>query len=67
MDALKNNGENYPRKCFKQKIKRPRVKFNPGLRWPEPIYMRVGYVFDLRFSECKIQPISIIFGILNKK
>ena len=20
-------------------------------RWPEPIYMRVGYVFDLRFSE----------------
>ena len=21
------------------------------LRWPVPIYMRVGYVFDLRFSE----------------
>ena len=21
------------------------------LRWPEPIYVRVGYVFDLRFSE----------------
>ena len=37
-----------------------------SLRWPEPIYMRVGYVFDLRFSECKIQPISMIFGILNK-
>ena len=36
------------------------------LRWPEPIYMRVGYVFDLRFSEWKIQPISKIFGILNK-
>ena len=34
-----------------------------SLRWPEPIYMRVGYVFDLRFSEGKIQPISMIFGI----
>ena len=22
-----------------------------NLRWPEPIYMRVGYVFDLCFSE----------------
>ena len=21
------------------------------LRWPVPIYMRVGYVFDSRFSE----------------
>ena len=21
------------------------------LKWPEPIKMRVGYVFDLRFSE----------------
>ena len=21
------------------------------LRWPKPIYMRVGYVFDLHFSE----------------
>ena len=37
------------------------------LRWPEPIYMRVGYVFDLRFSEWKIQPISVMFGILNKQ
>ena len=37
------------------------------LRWPEPIYMRVGYVFDLRFSEWKIQPISMMFGILNKQ
>ena len=36
------------------------------LRWPVPIYMRVGYVFDSRFSEWKIQPISMIFGILNK-
>ena len=35
------------------------------LRWPEPIYMLVGYVFDLRFSEWKIQPISMIFGILS--
>ena len=29
--------------------------------------MRVGYVFDLRFLEWKIQPISMIFGILNKQ
>ena len=36
-----------------------------GLRWPVPIYMRVGYVFDSRFSEWKIQPISTIFCILN--
>ena len=27
--------------------------------------MRVGYTFDLRFSEWKIQPISMIFGILR--
>ena len=30
------------------------------------IYMRADYVFDLRFLESKIQPISMIFGILNK-
>ena len=24
--------------------------FSSRLRWPEPIYMRVGYVFKLRFS-----------------
>ena len=24
--------------------------FKLDLRWPEPIYMRVGYVFDLRYS-----------------
>ena len=36
------------------------------LRWPEPIYMRVAYVFYSRFSEWTIQPISIIFGLLNK-
>ena len=34
---------------------------------PETIYIRVGYVFDLRFSGWKIQPISMIFGILNKQ
>ena len=22
-----------------------------SLRWPEPIYMRAGYIFNLRFSE----------------
>ena len=37
------------------------------LRWPEPIYMRVGYVFESRFTAGKIQPISMIFGILNKE
>ena len=37
------------------------------LRWPEPIYMRVGYVFESRFSEGVIQPISMIFGVLNKE
>ena len=36
------------------------------LRWPVPIYVRVGYVFNSRFLEWKIQPISMIFGILNK-
>ena len=35
-------------------------------RATESIYMRVGYVFDLRFSEWKIQPISTIFCILKK-
>ena len=34
--------------------------------WSVPIYVRVGYVFDSRFLEWKIQPISMIFGILNK-
>ena len=28
--------------------------FNIQLRWPEPIYMYVGYVFKLRFSAGKI-------------
>ena len=42
------------------------AKLGNNMGWPKPIYMHVGYVFDLRFSERKIQPISIIFGILNK-
>ena len=42
------------------------VALHMHLRWPDPIYMRVGYVFNLRFSEWKIQPIAMIFGILNK-
>ena len=37
------------------------------LRWPEPIYMRVRYVFESRFSAGMIKPISMIFGILNNK
>ena len=37
--------------------------------WPKPIYMRVrvGYVFESRFSAGMISPISMIFGILNKE
>ena len=27
------------------------VSLSTSLRWPVPVYMRVGYVFDLRFSE----------------
>ena len=37
------------------------------LKVARTIYMHVDYVFDLRFLECKIQPISMIFGILNKQ
>ena len=37
------------------------------LKVARAIYIRVDYVFDLRFLECKIQPISMIFGILNKQ
>ena len=36
MDALKNNGENYPRKCFRIKEKETRVKFNPRLSANRP-------------------------------
>ena len=42
------------------------IEWLADLRWPVPIYMRVGYVFDLRFSEWKMQPISTIFCILNE-
>ena len=42
------------------------IEQSGSLRWPVPIYMRVGYVFDSRFLEWKIQPISTIFCILNK-
>ena len=37
------------------------------LRWPEPMYIHVGYVFESHFSAGTIQPISMIFGILNKE
>ena len=37
------------------------------LRWPEPIYLRAGYVFESRFSAEMIQPISTILGILNEE
>ena len=36
------------------------------LRWPAPIYMRLGYVFHSRFSAESIQPISMIFDILHE-
>ena len=41
------------------------TKSSPALRWPEPVYMCVGYVFDSRFSDRTIQPISMIFSVLN--
>ena len=37
--------------------------FKAGLRRSKPIYMHAGHVFDLIWT---IQPISMIFGILNK-
>ena len=36
------------------------------LRWPAPIYIRLGYVFHSRFSAESIQPISMIFDILHE-
>ena len=41
-------------------------KSETPIRWFEPINMDTGYVFDLRFLEWKIQPISMISGIPNK-
>ena len=40
---------------------------NSPLRWCEPIYLRVGYVFESGFSAGMIKPISMIFGIVNKE
>ena len=37
------------------------------LRWPEPIYLLVGYVFESGFLAGMIWLISMIFGILNKE
>ena len=37
------------------------------LRWPEPIYMHVGYVFESHFSAGTIKPISMIFGVVNEE
>ena len=37
------------------------------LRWPEPIYMHVGYILEWHFSAGTIKPISMIFGIINKE
>ena len=36
-------------------------------RRPEPIYMPVDYVFELRFSAGTIYPISMMFGIGNNE
>ena len=41
------------------------MSFTFTLRWPEPIYLQLGYVFKSVFSAATIQPISISFGILN--
>ena len=40
-------------------------KSETPIRWFEPINMDTGYVFGLRFSEWKTQPISMISGIPN--
>ena len=37
------------------------------VRWPEPIYTHVGYVFESGFSPGMISPISMIFSMLNKQ
>ena len=39
--------------------------YSPILRLTEPIYLRVSYVFEAGFSAAMIQPISMIFVILN--
>ena len=37
------------------------------LRWPDTIYLHVGYIFKSRVLARKSRPISLIFGILNKE
>lgn len=37
-----------------------------ALRWPGPVYLRVGYVVEPRFSARTISPISIILASLIK-
>ena len=43
------------------------LRENMGLRWPEPIYMCVGYVLKSRFSAGKMWSISMILLILNNE
>ena len=43
------------------------LRENMDLRWPEPIYMCVGYVLKSRFSAGKMGPISMILVILNNE
>ena len=38
----------------------------PKLRWPEPIYMHVGYVFELCLLAGTIELISMIFDTFNE-
>ena len=38
-----------------------------NLRWPEPICLRNGYIFESRFLAEKIKKISLIFGSGKEK
>ena len=40
---------------------------NVSLRWLAAIYLRGGSILEIEFSASKRQPISVIFGILNKE
>ena len=44
-----------PRALLKARDWRGRKK-EKNLRWPEPIYIRVGYIFESRFSPGMIKP-----------
>ena len=53
--SSKNNGENYPRKCFWTQERETRVKFNPGLsanrpsnNWAQNYILRRGRKYDLQ-------------------